>query len=122
MCPSILGFHLPSHHHQQVIATRWMVSQLTSAPSLPPTSHCDSLDGPSAFICPQPPPTSHDDSLDGPSASICPQPPPTSYDNSLDGPSASISLNHHQQVTTTCWLVSRPSSALSQPPTSHRDS
>src|ERR1700678_3759056 len=98
MCPSILGFHLPSHHHQQVIATRWMVSQLTSALSLPPTSHC-SICPPTTMTrwmvsqlpsAPSLPPTSHCDSLDGPSASICPQPPPTSHDASLDGPSASI--------------------------------
>src|ERR1700678_1438733 len=30
--------------------------------------------------------------------------------------------HHHQRVTTTCWLVPQPSSALSPPPTSHRDS
>src|SRR5271168_2969681 len=66
-----LSFHLPSHCHQRVIVTRWMVPRLPSALnhhqrvtttrgmvpqlpfalSLPPMSHRDSLDGPSASIC-----------------------------------------------------------------------
>jgi hypothetical protein len=111
---------LPSalHHHQRVIATRWLV------PAASIISLCDSLPGSWASIT-LPPPTSHRDSLAGscslhqPSQLIAGSlglhhPSTTTNESSrlvgwfLQPPSAF----HHHRVLATRWWLLRPPSAL----------